>query len=70
MPTVMLKFKLPDELGEFEAARTGSEARSVLWHIDQRCRSILKHGTPTPEEAALAMEIRQMISDSSENLLD
>lgn len=56
-----LKFDLPDEQGEFNAALHGREALSVLWEIDQRCRSLLKHGDPTEEQAKLAEEIREMI---------
>lgn len=70
MPTVTIRYTLPDEQGEYDAARTGAEARRVLWEIDQRCRSLLKHGEPSDETARLAEEIRQMIRDSSENLLD
>ena len=58
---VTLRFTLPDEQGEFDAARLGREALIALWEIDQHCRSILKHGEPTPEQAALAEEIRAMI---------
>lgn len=65
-----LTFTLPDEQSEFDAARTGREARSVLWEIDQRCRSLLKHGEPSYETATLAEEIRRLIRESSENLLD
>lgn len=70
MPIATLRYRLPDEQAEFDAARQGSEARRVIWEIDQRCRSLLKHGEPSDETARLAEEIRQMISDSSENLLD
>lgn len=70
MPVVTLRYTLPDEQAEFDAARQGSEARRVIWEIDQRCRSLLKHGEPSDETARLAEEIRQMIRDSSENLLD
>lgn len=70
MPTATLRYRLPDEQAEFDAARQGSEARRVIWEIDQRCRSLLKHGEPSDETARLAEEIRQMIRDSSENLLD
>ena len=56
-----LEFDLPDEQGEFDAARLGSKALATLWEIDQRCRSLLKHGSPTDEEARLAEEIRGMI---------
>jgi hypothetical protein len=56
-----LEFDLPDEQGEFDAARLGHKALTTLWDIDQRCRSLLKHGDPTPETARLAEEIRGMI---------
>jgi hypothetical protein len=56
-----LEFDLPDEQGEFDAARLGSKALATLWEIDQRCRALLKHGEPTPEERRLAEEIRGMI---------
>jgi hypothetical protein len=58
---VTFRFNLPDEQGEFDAARLGRSALTVLWEIDQRCRGLLKHGEPTEEQAALAQEIREMI---------
>ena len=61
MPKAKLEFDLPDEQSEFDAAIHGREALGVLWDIDQRCRSLLKHGNPTEEEAKLAEEIREMI---------
>ena len=62
MPIATLRFRLPDEDAEYRAAIHGSEAKSTLWEIDQRCRSLLKHGQPTPAERALAEEIRALIS--------
>lgn len=56
-----LHFTLPDDQGEFDAAIHGRRALSVLWDVDQRLRSLLKHGDPTDEEARLAEEIRDMI---------
>jgi hypothetical protein len=56
-----LAFNLPDEQAEFDAARLGRAALSALWQIDQRCRSLIKHGEPTDEERRLAQEIRAMI---------
>jgi hypothetical protein len=56
-----LSFTLPDEQGEYDAARLGPQALTTLWEIDQHCRSLLKHGEPTAEERALAEEIRRMI---------
>jgi hypothetical protein len=56
-----LRFNLPDEQSEFDAARLGSEALSTLWAIDQHCRSVVKHGSPTQPERELAEEIRRLI---------
>ncbi len=61
MPTVTIRFTLPDEQGDFDAARLGRKALSALWEIDQHCRSLLKHGEPTPEQRELAEDIRRMI---------
>jgi hypothetical protein len=63
MPTVTLRFTLPDEQGEFDAARLGREALATLWEIDQHCRSRVKYGEPTPAERELAEEIRRMIPE-------
>ena len=61
MPIAILKFTLPEEDVEFRAASQGRAAKIALWDIDQRLRSLLKHGEPTEEEARLAEEIRAMI---------
>ena len=61
MPTVTVTYTLPDEQHEYDAARLGRAALSTLWHIDQHCRSIVKHGEPTEEERRLAEQIRAMI---------
>ena len=61
MPTATLTYNLPDEQGDFDAARQGMEAKQTLWQIDQHCRSLCKHGEPTAEERRLAEEIRAMI---------
>jgi hypothetical protein len=60
-PIATFRFNLPDEQAEYDAARLGRQALLTLWEIDQRCRSLLKHGDPTPEAARLAEEIRGMI---------
>lgn len=64
MPIATLRFTLPDEEVEYRAAVQGSEAKALLWDIDQRCRSILKYGSPSQETAKLAEEIREMIGAS------
>jgi hypothetical protein len=61
MPHVLIRFRLPEEQSEFETAIQGGRARSALWDIDQMCRSLLKHGSPTPAERGLAERIRAMI---------
>ena len=61
MPTVTLRYRLPDEQAEFDAARMGSEALQVLWQIDQRLRSLTKYGTPSGETRILCDELRAMI---------
>ena len=63
MPTVTLRYRLPDEQHEFDRARLGSAACGTLWDIDQRLRALLKHGDPSEETARLAEELRQMIRD-------
>ena len=61
MPISIMKFTLPEEDVEFRAATQGRDAKVALWDIDQKLRSLLKHGEPTEEEARLAEEIRAMI---------
>ena len=56
-----LRFDLPAEQGDFDAAINGRKAISALWDIDQACRSLLKHGEPTEGQAELAERIREMI---------
>ena len=47
MPTVTIRYTLPDEQAEYDAARLGRSALTTMWHIDQHCRSILKNGEPS-----------------------
>ena len=61
MPIAILRFTLPEEEVEFRTATQGRAAKSTIWDIDQKLRSLLKHGEPTEEEARLAEEIRGMI---------
>jgi hypothetical protein len=70
MPTVTLRYRLPEEQAEFDAARQGQAAKAILWDIDQHCRSLLKHGEPLSETKQLAERIRAMIREVPENLLD
>ena len=61
MPTVTLRYRLPDEQDEFDAARLGREALSTLWEIDQWCRGRIKHGDPVADERHALEAIRAMI---------
>lgn len=57
----ILRFDLPDEQGEFDAAIRGREALSILWDIDNHCRSTLKYGDVGDEAAAVLEEVRRLI---------
>ena len=70
MARATLTFRLPDEEPEHRAALQGREAKRVLWEIDQRLRGVLKHGDPSEETARLAEEIRSLIRESPEPLLE
>ena len=70
MPVATLRYRLPDEQAEFNAARLGNKMAVALWDIDQRCRALLKHGDPSDETARLAEEIRQMIRDECGEALE
>ena len=61
MPTVTLRYRLPDEQADYDAARLGRQMVTTLWEIDQGLRSLVKHGQPSEETAKLAEEIREMI---------
>lgn len=70
MPTVTIRYSLPDEQADYDAARLGRSACATLWDIDQRLRSLIKHGEPSEETERLAEEIRQMIRDTCPDALD
>lgn len=70
MPQVTLTYDLDEDAGDLQAALCGRKAFSSLWDIDQRCRSILKHGEPSEETARLVEEIRQMIREACPEALE
>jgi hypothetical protein len=61
MPTVTLRFTLPDEQAEYDAARLGSEALAALCDIDQWCRGRIKHHPMSADETHALEAVRQMI---------
>lgn len=70
MPTVTIRYNLPDEQHEYDCARLGSKMAACIWDIDQRLRSLIKHGDPSEETEKLADEIRQMIRDECVEALE
>ena len=61
MPIATLRYRLPDEQADYDAARLGRQMVATIWEIDQGLRSLLKHNEPSEETAKLAEEIREMI---------
>jgi hypothetical protein len=61
MPTVTLRYRLPDEQSEYDAARLGREALSTLAQIDHHCRERIKYCQPTVDEVHALEFIRAMI---------
>ena len=70
MPVITIRYTLPDEQADYDAARLGRAACGTLWDIDQRLRSLLKHGDPSEEAERLAEEIRQMIRNGCAEALE
>lgn len=58
---ITMTFRMPDDQAEYDAARLGREALAALWEIDQHCRSILKHGEPSPECREALEAVRRII---------
>lgn len=56
-----LNFTLPDDDYDFAAALAGRKAVAALVDIDNRCRSVLQHGSPSDETESLLREIRALI---------
>ena len=69
MPHVTIRFRLPDEQTELNAAMLGGEAKAAIWEIDQYCRGVLKHGEPSDEVRKHLQLIRDMLRDKP-GLLD
>ena len=63
MPHVILRYRLPDEHAELNAAMQGRDAKATIWLVDQYCRGILKHGEPSGETRELLERIREMLRE-------
>jgi hypothetical protein len=66
-----LRFDLsdPDDAREHRYALAGRDALIALELIESRCRSVLKHGEPSPETAKILEEIRAIIPYELTSLL-
>lgn len=69
MPHVIIRFRLPDEQVELNAAMQGASAKAMIWAVDQYCRGVLKHGGPSAETTRHLEEIREMLRETP-GLLD
>ena len=58
-----LRFDLsdPDDERLHRYALAGRDALIALEEIEQHCRSVVKHGSPTTAERMLAEDIRRLI---------
>ena len=71
MPIATLRFTLPDEQAEFDAARLGNKMAALIWDIDQACRTVVKYEQePSEDRVRLAEEIRAMIRDGCGEALE
>ena len=62
MPTATLSFTLPEDGNALRTALKAGEMASLLWNLDQRLRSGLKHGWRQGETLdSVAEEIRREI---------
>ena len=63
MPNATLSFTLPEDENALKTALKAGEMASLLWNLDQRLRSGLKHGWQQGETLdSVAEEIRREIS--------
>lgn len=71
MATATLTYDLsdPDDERLHRYALAGRDALLALEEIDNRIRSALKHGEPTPETQAILEEIRALIPYELTSLL-
>jgi hypothetical protein len=59
----------PDDAREHRYALAGRDALIALELIESRCRSVLKHGEPSPETAKIVEEIRALVPYELTSLL-
>ena len=59
----ILKFNLPEDKEEFDAASKGMDWALVAWDIDQLLRNKLKYGKLLPNTRAELEEIRKTLNE-------
>ena len=59
----ILKFNLPEDKEEFDAASNGTDWALVVWDIDQLLRKKLKYGDIFPNTRAELEEIRKTLNE-------
>jgi hypothetical protein len=59
----------PDDAREHRYCLAGRDALIALERIDNHCRSVLKHGEPSPETERALEEIRSLIPHELVELL-
>jgi hypothetical protein len=60
---VILRYRLPDEQTELNAAMQGADAKATIWAVDQYCRNVCKHGEPSAEVRQHLEWIRDMLRE-------
>lgn len=63
MPHVILRYRLPEEQTELNAAMQGRDAKATIWSVDQYCRNIIKHGSQGDLVAMHLETIRDMLRE-------
>ena len=63
MPHAFIRFRLPEEQADFDAAMQGRDAKATIWEVDQYCRSIIKHGSQGDLVAMHLETIREMLRE-------
>jgi hypothetical protein len=57
----MLVFRLPENEEEHRLAVNGGRYHATLWHIDEQCRSWLKHGHSFKSAGEALEAVRRLI---------
>jgi hypothetical protein len=67
MPKAFLKFNLPEEKEEFEAANNGGLYKLAIWDLDQHLRGVIKYNSDSYDDKTL--KAFQMVRDTLHEIL-